>query len=240
LYFKKPHDLSCGEMLFVMKRVSILCLLLLSIVVSYAQSIRVQEVKRSVEKNELSLGYGYITRDNFLNGFGRISRKLIINDSLKYRLNSADAYKLFGTDKSVGYGTLKSSGAFFGSYRHTVLPWLSVGLTAGFEKETKDLQIGGNAVGLYTRYVITIAPELQARYYHKGLTTMYGALGIGNTFVNEQYTSLTSDKHIDATDNYAGFQVSPIGLKVGKKLSGFGEIGFGYKGVVQLGISYKY
>lgn len=216
-------------------------LLALSVVCNaYAQKIRVQEPKKYTNKNEFSLSYGYVTRDNFLTNPVRFVKVYKLNDSLRYDMRKADAYKLFGTDKSVGYGSFRSSGALFGSYRRNLLQWLSVGLTAGVEKETKDLLIDGAKAGLYTRCVVTIAPELQARYYHKGLTTMYGAFGLGNSFVSEQYTSLTSDKHIDATDNYAGFQISPIGIKVGRKLNGFGEIGFGYKGMVQLGISYKY
>ncbi len=207
---------------------------------AFAQKIRVQEPKQSAYKNEVALSYGYVTRDNFLTNPLRFVKVYKLNDSLRYDMRKADAYKLFGTEKSVGYGSFRSSGALFGSYRRNLFQWLSVGLTAGFEKESKDLVIEGMNVGLYTRYVFTIAPELQARYYHRGATTMYGALGIGNSFVSEQYTSLTSDKHLDATDNYAGFQVSPIGIKVGRKLNGFGEIGFGYKGMVQLGISYRY
>src|ERR1035437_6845866 len=99
------------------------------------------------------------------------------------------AYKLFGSYEAVHFGVRRRTGAMCVSYRRVVLPWLSIGLTAGFENETRDLTYGYGAIGKYSRSCFSLSPECQLIYKHRGIITYYGFLGIGNAFITGKYTS---------------------------------------------------
>lgn len=201
-------------------------------------------------KNEISAGYGYITRENTLNGMFNFSKKYSLNDSNSYILSKLITYKLFGNYDHVRFGKTTRSGAMMINYRHNFLPWLSGGVTAGYENESVELYIenkdangkysGTSAIGKYSRSSFTLAGELQFIYKQLGLKTYYGIFGLGNAFITGKYTSKTSD----ATERYSAIyinpQITPFGMRVGKKLAGFGEIGFGYKGIIHLGAAYSF
>jgi hypothetical protein len=46
----------------------------------------------------------------------------------------------------------------------------------------------------------------------------------------------TSDEY----DTNFSFQATALGFRVGKKLAAFAELGFGYKGIAQIGASYQF
>ena len=126
------------------------------------------------------------------------------------------------------------------TYRRMVLPWLTIGITAGYEQEITDLVSGYATIGHYKRSAFALAPECQVIYKQKGIITYYGFIGVGNAFIKGKYTSKTSNAMETYTANYANPQITPFGIKAGKKLCGFGEVGFGYKGIVHLGVGYNF
>jgi hypothetical protein len=68
---------------------------------------------------------------------------------------------------------------------------------------------------------------------------LYSGLQAGGSYISTKQTYVTGD---DATDNSFAFafQVTPIGLRVGKTFGGFAELGFGYKGLINVGIDYRF
>ena len=44
----------------------------------------------------------------------------------------------------------------------------------------------------------------------------------------------------DEFNNNFSFQATALGFRVGKKLAAFAELGFGYKGIAQIGASYQF
>jgi hypothetical protein len=69
---------------------------------------------------------------------------------------------------------------------------------------------------------------------------LYTMLGLGVTLNTEKgsYNS-TGDTDTETSSNLA-FQVTPIGMRIGRKLGGFAELGFGYKGIMNFGLSYRF
>lgn len=87
---------------------------------------------------------------------------------------------------------------------------------------------------LYTAHYLAIAPQFEFSYMRKSFFELYANASIG---VNKLFSTI--DKKT-VSNHGATFQVNPIGIRVGKKLGGFLEAGFGYSGYVNLGISYKF
>jgi len=221
-----------------MKNTILLLSFLLFIINARCQEVKSVQLKTPSHRNEIAAGYGYVTREQLLNGFGKTSKLYIVNDSNRYTLASTIAYKLFGNYNNVSFGAPKRTGALMLTYRRSVLPWLTIGITVGYEHEKKELMSGGAAIGMYKRTSVTLAPECQLIYTRKGLVTYYGFLGVGSAFITGKYTSNSSSATYKYTANMVNPQITPLGIKVGKRLSGLGEIGFGYKGILHLGLAY--
>lgn len=81
----------------------------------------------------------------------------------------------------------------------------------------------------------TIAGELQFNYIAKPYFRLYSGLGLGLTNYTEKYRPTTGNTETNSATHF-NFQVTPIGLKVGNAIGFFGEVGFGYKGVICVGL----
>lgn len=91
--------------------------------------------------------------------------------------------------------------------------------------------------------------NVKANYYTIGLGTdysyiskkwfqMYSGASIAYTFQNSNFTTTSNIK--DSKDSYLNFHVNALGFRFGKKLAAFAEIGIGYKGIANVGISYHF
>lgn len=140
---------------------------------------------------------------------------------------------------------------------------ISVNFSFAYESESGDWQANYYAgqsgyqnmiIGTFTRKAYTISPGLNIYYIVKKRYRLYGSFALGITYRNEygyynQYV-LTSGlpgyagASGDHSQGYNGKiqgngYLSPLGISSGSKLSWFAELGIGYKGVVNTGISLK-
>lgn len=196
----------------------------------------------------LEIGYGYITRDQAITGIGFLPRnkKLILNDSLKHHLSAVRSKRLFGFyEPTVRYAEAQMSGAVSATYRVSVFPGLSFGCAIAIERQQTGLLINNPdpairnmlQIGVVNRTAIAIAPECRVNYKTRTWIRYYGTVGFGHTFVSEVYKGTYSTE----TDRsgYFAFHLSPIGFRAGRRLCGFAELGFGYKGLLNVGVSYS-
>ena len=83
----------------------------------------------------------------------------------------------------------------------------------------------------------------------------YGTLGIGIAYRNEIDTydsvfylskfangvnNLGNSRVINNSKYFVNYYLSFLGIHFGRKLGGFFETGLGYKGIINIGLSYKY
>jgi hypothetical protein len=89
--------------------------------------------------------------------------------------------------------------------------------------------------------VITEVTMLTIHYIHKPMIKMYSAVGLGASFAFSDVRNESSSTISASTRDilFAG-QVTFIGLRVGRSLGGFFEIGVGSASVISAGISYKF
>ena len=139
------------------------------------------------------------------------------------------------------------SGATFISIRYFLYAYLSLGFTGGtISEQGQYSQSYSTSVikSTYTQKVTTIAPEIYYVYTYKKYFEAYTLLGAGVAFTTVTTTTRATPytPESSATSAYDGWkmQYTPIGIRVGGHLSAFAELGFGYKGLLNAGVSYKF
>ncbi|MDR1652817.1 MAG: hypothetical protein LBS01_04085 [Prevotellaceae bacterium] len=157
---------------------------------------------------------------------------------------------LLGNAFTLGYGMQPGSYHFLSpsiDYRYGFTGWFSLGGTFIFDtnsvliyKNHTDPQTGritpdkDGEFTEHTRYCYTIATEAVFKYMNKPMCRLYGFVGGGTTI----FTVPTFN--VVKTNAIFNFQITPLGVSFGKKIAAFIEVGYGYKGLVNAGISYRF
>ena len=91
------------------------------------------------------------------------------------------------------------------------------------------------------RYYMTYAIEPKFNYIAKPAFQLYGYLGFGATVVT--FGKAIFDNGSEAEISrvpYFNMHVTPLGVRFGKEFGGFVEFGYGYKGILNGGLSYRF
>jgi len=192
-----------------MKRV-----LLLFAIFGIIISVKAQEQK--IPRNQIEISYGCLSTNHFLS--------LLWNN-----FNKSMNYNVEQHDSNTFADFYKSSGNINISYKFRPLKKFYVGVSfiCDFNHATLTNKNRTN-FGRVDFVCYTIAIEAKYLYLNSKLVQLYGFLGAGYTF--------SANKDV-ATSRFFNGQLTPIGIRVGKKIGGFAEIGFGYKGVANVGLS---
>lgn len=129
------------------------------------------------------------------------------------------------------------TGAILLGYRYSVGDKLTIGFDGSYTKLKDVLKFDGKEVGNLDKYFYTIAPYIAYNYVKKGNLSMYSGIGLGYAFVKDAYTTDDGDE-IENIGEFA-FHLNAFGVRYGKNIGGYVEVGYGYKGIVNLGISLK-
>lgn len=171
-------------------------------------------------KHEVNLGYGIVTTNTVINSF---------SDFLALGLTGGHYQaknKTFMGSVNVGY-------------KYALTERVSLGGTFAYEKISADAYYGDVKDGRSKNQYYTIAPELDFKYVKGDIFTLYSLIGAGGTIVSRDYTSTEGVKTDESSVNF-NFQVTPIGVKLGKSVGVYGELGFGYKGLLNFGLFAKF
>lgn len=169
-----------------------------------------------------------------------------------------------GTLKYVDYKNTTATGAISLGYRYHATRVISIGLTMAFEHESGQWKTHEGliftslfgqsdvAYGRFSRTCFSFVPEIGFNYGESsnGMVSFYSFLAIGMTRRSQtatldgngsgNYTLYTVGDAPRINDIRTTFQVTPFGLRVGRALGGFAEIGLGYKGLFNYGLTYRF
>jgi hypothetical protein len=123
-----------------------------------------------------------------------------------------------------------STGTYTLGYRYYVSSAVTLGLNVGMERIY-------NWAGF-----TTIAPEVTVKYldtknHNMTRIRMYGSVSYGISAVNDLFTG--KGQADESGGKPWGAHVSPFGIRIGRQLAGFAEVGFGYKGLFNGGIALR-
>lgn len=211
----------------------------------YNNSVSAQNF--AVGRQEVGVSYGYWTSEQVLISLEQPYH----TDMIDYTNSSLDflkAEKIFGVpwNQPVTLTGRNRSGAIFATYLFKPIEQLGAGIGMGFQTESGNFittypgSTSPLKVGTYKRTIVTLAPELRLSYAYNDWFHLYGLLGLGRSFYRETVTRDSDGVTETINGGYWMFQVSPLGIKVGKKIAGFIEGGFGYKGLARGGVAINF
>ena len=199
--------------------------LLLLLIMMYSGSHFAWSQERTFLKNDISVGYGIGTSNEIL-------------DLAEDTFSSLFTLGNYWVDRDY-------TGGFFLSYKRQVSKRIKVGgsfvyeYSSGttFRKEDNTFKETGEVSA--NNY--TIAAEGNYLYLNHTKFQLYSGIGAGVSFAKEKYSpNEPSSGSDDDSLSHFNFHLNAIGLRYGNKLGVFAEAGFGYKGIINMGASYRF
>ncbi len=88
--------------------------------------------------------------------------------------------------------------------------------------------------------MFTLAVEARVDYLNKEFFGMYLGLGVGATIIKTKSSSDGTDVSDVDPDSHFNFHVTALGFRVGKQFGGTAELGYGYRGIANVGLYYRF
>ncbi|MBN2199323.1 MAG: hypothetical protein JW747_05675 [Candidatus Aminicenantes bacterium] len=171
-------------------------------------------------RHEISLSYGIITLDQIVDILENATIAVLTLGSYNKEINQ------FG-------------GAPFLTYRYSPRGRFSAGIAAGTYSTRGDLLLMGEVEGTFKESNFVGAGEIAYRWINGRSLQLYSGLGAGLTFKNGTYSVAGSPDETKSRIR-ATFHVNVIGFRLGRNFGFFGELGAGYKGIVNIGLSGRF
>lgn len=180
------------------------------------------QAQDSYRKSELTIGAGVFTSLNVLS----ITEDLITSTAsfgtIDYRNESSSPaiglnYRLF---------TSKHFGLFGEVYYQTIKKEI-------YQSSNQSKQ------GDLTQKFLTAGIGAEYRYIRKKWFSLYSNVSLAFTSENDDYSS-SSDEFEDKRYSYFNYHLSALGIRIGNRLGISAEAGFGYKGILHGGLSYRF
>lgn len=178
------------------------------------------QLQAQFEKHEISASYGMVTVDQIVD---------IFEDIL------VTIFTLGNFEKS----DYNYSGALFLTYKYGASYRWDIGLTAGIDRVQTDLMWDDELQGYFKENHTTLAAETDYRWVKKNFIELYTGIGVGYTFTNN-YAELLNGDTENVNSGHVTGQLNLLGIRIGKKIGLYTEIGFGYKGILNFGASFKF
>ncbi len=153
---------------------------------------------------------------------------------------------LSSSGTSGGKTITSASGNAFLSGRYFLFNRLALGFSGGTATEKghyTDRTDPSIISSTYSTTYTTVAMELYYIYYFRKYLEVYTLAGFGPTFTSvNTITDHTPNPSTTVTtrQDKVTAQYTPAGIRIGGRLAGFIELGIGYKGLINGGISYKF
>ncbi|TWF42951.1 hypothetical protein FHW36_102713 [Chitinophaga polysaccharea] len=143
---------------------------------------------------------------------------------------------LTGTKTTVNTRTF---GVIETGYRFQLTKHIKLGADVAYQLARTEIKTQESAdIEKYKTNYFIILPTIQFSYIKTNLLDFYGSAATGAYMSSSQ--RISAEKSAQRSKFDFAYQVNPVGLRVGRKLGGFVELGFGTKGFATAGISYKF
>jgi hypothetical protein len=163
--------------------------------------------------NDLSFGVGFETSNEFLN---------TVEDIIS----------------GVSYSNTTVTPAFSLTYKIAIKNKWFVYADGAYQTVSEDVVENNLTTGDVSHRYFTVGFGSSYHYISKNWFQMYSGVSIAYTSQNSDFT--TSSNIEDKNDSFFNFHVSALGFRFGNALGVFAELGVGYKGVANVGLSYQF
>src|ERR1035437_714139 len=161
--------------------------------------------------------------------------------SLSYgRISGTEIVNAMDMGKDISAYEEANTGNLFATYRYYVNNRIGLGVALGTQSMIYDWT-NDNSGSHYTQKIsmVTTGAEIKCLFADSRYFQFYELLAFAATYRNEIYNNaLPSVIMTPQTGFLWNMQWSPIGFRFGNSFGGFLELGIGYKGLINGGISY--
>jgi hypothetical protein len=179
----------------------------------------------SQEKNtqELTLGYGSVTTNEIQNFLSEFSLILV-------------------TVGTLTSDNQKYSGASYINYSYAIEDNFMIGLEAAYERITKNNFVGKTKIAEQTDNALSIGASARYSYISNPKFRMYSGLAAGYITVQAKSEPVKGSGYKAEKGNTGqfGYHLTGFGFRYGKKAAVVAELGFGYKGILNVGFNYRF
>ncbi|MBR6064789.1 MAG: hypothetical protein IKP54_11625 [Bacteroidales bacterium] len=204
-------------------------LFLILIIVSLGWSLSAQEDtlswKQQLQRHDIQIGIGDPLLPAFVTG-------QIFGHGRPDYYEQLPAVNWFGDDS---YKWRACTPAISISYKYRLTKWFWLGATLSYTcfLENRYDRVTNVKTSSERDHIISIMPSVRFSWLNKKYVTLYSGLSLGYAVDIIQYKSQT-EKYSTA-EHGVGFQLTAVGVHVGRKWYGFTEIGIGMQGFIQAG-----
>jgi hypothetical protein len=160
--------------------------------------------------------------------YGPMAREQVLEDAVFNYFRQLFSQPLRDLDFSRSYSL---------SYHYQARRRLAFGAMSGFTSGSNFRVYFSDSKDDYTHNNFMMAFETKFTYSDQPLVQLYAVAGLGGVLAREKNELLFSNTK---TYIWPTCQLTPFGIRYGKKFGAFAEIGYGYKGVVNLGLSARF
>ena len=203
-----------------MKKVALLlpAIMMLSMISNAQESV-------PLKKNELVISYGVYSIPDISFELG-VFDKVFVNN-------------VFSKD-SVRYSDVNSSGNITAGYHRYLGKIVAIGVLATIDAISHSVEFDKETSFRSSAIVISVMPAINFHYIRTNLFSVYGGGSAGA--VAWIYSTDYTDNSLNASGIkwMFAYQLTLIGMRVGKDVGGFIEMGCGYQGILKAGLSLKF
>ena len=121
-----------------------------------------------------------------------------------------------------------------------VAPIINLSITAySYPTYKEDMFVGDSNIGTVSHNHISFGLDANYYYISSEMFQMYSGIGVAYTTQSDKYDGDQSGIE-DGKSSYFNFQLNAVGFRYGSAFGVFAELGFGYKGIINAGISYQF
>jgi outer membrane protein W len=145
---------------------------------------------------------------------------------------------IYNDYNNVSYKNEKFAASFTLTYNYAIKNNWFINSNVSYQTIEKDVFESNVKTGNVTDQFITVGIGSSYHYIKKDWFQMYSGLNVAYT--KHKSDSTASSNIIDADVSFFNFQLNALGFRFGKKLAATLELGFGYKGIANTGLSYQF
>jgi hypothetical protein len=144
---------------------------------------------------------------------------------------------VFTTAFSFGYITYGDEQLGFqvvGGYQRHLSEWGSLGVTASWAGSQREMFFDGDYAGDVERRMYSLMLDGRARWLRRPGWQLYSGLALGAVALTDE------DEDDRGSESGLGWHLIPLGVRVGREVAGFAEVGVGWHGFLKAGLTRRW
>ncbi|MFS4467502.1 hypothetical protein [Maribacter sp. 2210JD10-5] len=190
----------------------------------YALVFSATAIAQEKGTSEISFGYGGATSYEVENTLGDMLSTII-------------------TLGTVSYDDVEYTGAFHAKYKYAIIDNLLVGISGVYEEAEDKERFGSANVAKRKSRIYSIALESDYSYINRKHFKVYSGVGLGYRMVDTKSkpTAASTDTKISNERTHGlAYHINGIGIRAGRAIGVFVEVGYGYRGIINAGLSIQF